>query len=259
VSSQEPLDETARFNRLCDRIRRRLDTPPRFPPLTEEQVDAIETHIGFRFPVALRFLYTQVADGGFGPGHGGLPTLAHGRQLWPVASRVTHTGWRFDQETERTLISNSGAYLICLQAPDGWFGLCDIGCGISYELDLYTGRIYEAGASSIPNDVLDEDLLNVVMQQDCVMDVHFHSPSIETLMEEWLDPPLIPKAAPVSRDQCSRCLGLAGPHGMAHVGYGSSGYGEYEDDVEPQQDIKGIMDSSDWLWYQSQSPTETDN
>lgn len=45
-------------------------TPPMRPPLDDEVVAAAEADLGFRLPDALRRLYTEVADGGFGPGRG---------------------------------------------------------------------------------------------------------------------------------------------------------------------------------------------
>src|SRR5258708_27179168 len=40
-----------------------------YPPATEEQLLATEEALGFPLPPALRALYLQVANGGFGPGY----------------------------------------------------------------------------------------------------------------------------------------------------------------------------------------------
>lgn len=50
-----------------------------FPPTTSASVAAAETKLGFRLPDLLRDIYTQVANGGFGPGYGliGLDDGAH--------------------------------------------------------------------------------------------------------------------------------------------------------------------------------------
>jgi hypothetical protein len=41
-----------------------------FPPATETQMLKTERQLGFALPPLLRLLYTQVANGGFGPGYG---------------------------------------------------------------------------------------------------------------------------------------------------------------------------------------------
>src|SRR5262245_5745047 len=44
--------------------------PPRRPPCDDEVVDATEAALGVTLPSLLRRLYTEVGDGGFGPGDG---------------------------------------------------------------------------------------------------------------------------------------------------------------------------------------------
>jgi SMI1 / KNR4 family (SUKH-1) len=79
------------FTELCHRIREkcrrdgwyggtldlrqaRSDHPQRhsfaYPPASEEQLRATETTLGFLLPPVLRALYTEVANGGFGPDGG---------------------------------------------------------------------------------------------------------------------------------------------------------------------------------------------
>lgn len=41
-----------------------------FPPATEQQIRETEQQLGFPLPQLLRLLYTQIANGGFGPGFG---------------------------------------------------------------------------------------------------------------------------------------------------------------------------------------------
>ena len=53
----------------------RMNIPHRYPPATEQQLLATEAALGFTLPTALRNLYTQVANGGFGPGFGILGTI----------------------------------------------------------------------------------------------------------------------------------------------------------------------------------------
>jgi hypothetical protein len=69
---------------LIERVRTRIHDPrlttsmnvfsPRqhdlYPPVKMAVVEAAETKMGFRLPPLLRELFTQVANGGFGPGYG---------------------------------------------------------------------------------------------------------------------------------------------------------------------------------------------
>lgn len=49
---------------------RGAEPPPLLPPCEPAAVDRAEGRLGVRFPPLLRLLYTQVAEGGFGPGDG---------------------------------------------------------------------------------------------------------------------------------------------------------------------------------------------
>src|SRR5579864_3322446 len=50
------------------------DDPQRYgfvsPPVSEEQIQDAEKNLGFPLPPFLRYLYTRIANGGFGPGLG---------------------------------------------------------------------------------------------------------------------------------------------------------------------------------------------
>ena len=78
--------------RFRDRIRRDPTTDyeqmppiqPR-PPLTAEALAQAEARLGFPLPPLLRALYTQVGDGGYGPGRG-LEVLAEGE--WSLVAHV---------------------------------------------------------------------------------------------------------------------------------------------------------------------------
>ncbi|AWM41146.1 hypothetical protein GobsT_02440 [Gemmata obscuriglobus] len=55
------------------------------PPLTPEALAAAEGRLGFPLPPLLQALYTQVGDGGYGPGRG-LEVLAEGE--WSLVAHV---------------------------------------------------------------------------------------------------------------------------------------------------------------------------
>ncbi|MGW5636298.1 hypothetical protein [Streptomyces sp. NPDC003832] len=66
---------------------------PLFPPIPMPEVEAAERRIGRRLPELLRRLYTEVANGGFGP-DSGLASLTDGNRApghlhdWPCAAGV---------------------------------------------------------------------------------------------------------------------------------------------------------------------------
>ncbi|MGW4023464.1 hypothetical protein [Streptomyces sp. NPDC005009] len=66
---------------------------PLFPPISLSDVEEAERRIGRRLPELLRRLYTEVANGGFGP-YGGLASLTDGNRApghlrdWPCAASV---------------------------------------------------------------------------------------------------------------------------------------------------------------------------
>ena len=53
----------------------RRATAPVLSPATEQAVSEAEAKLGFALPAALRQLYSEVADGGFGPGEGLYPLV----------------------------------------------------------------------------------------------------------------------------------------------------------------------------------------
>ena len=58
---------------LAQDLHRQMSTPveqPLRPPATEADLARVEGELGFVLPLSLRRVYTEVADGGFGPGEG---------------------------------------------------------------------------------------------------------------------------------------------------------------------------------------------
>jgi hypothetical protein len=70
---QDPLDPPADLQAKAAAFGERMRTPadrPLPPPATEAEVAAAEAAIGAALPPLLRRVYTEVANGGFGPGYG---------------------------------------------------------------------------------------------------------------------------------------------------------------------------------------------
>ncbi|MDX3586226.1 hypothetical protein [Streptomyces europaeiscabiei] len=71
-----------------------------FPPLAMAEVERAERRLGYRLPLLLRRIYTEIGDGGFGP-EGGLASLTPRRipqrpvADWPCATTIhaKRPGW----------------------------------------------------------------------------------------------------------------------------------------------------------------------
>jgi hypothetical protein len=65
-----------------------------FPPATEQQIRETEQQLGFPLPPLLRLLYTQIANGGFGPGYGIIGVA--GGVDYPYGSIARRYRWEVD-------------------------------------------------------------------------------------------------------------------------------------------------------------------
>src|SRR5205807_2116845 len=79
------MDSDHQYDYLFARIRAHWPRST-FPPATEDQIRETEQQLGFPLPPLLRLLYTEIANGGFGPGLGIVGT--------PGGFRITNP--RFD-------------------------------------------------------------------------------------------------------------------------------------------------------------------
>jgi hypothetical protein len=124
---------------LIDRLKRRVQTAPSIdmhdlsdirphPPVSPAELAAAEGQLGFELPPLVRGLYTQVADGGYGPGYG-LDRLAElverGRAFadagtaspWPA--RFVHLCW-WGCDYFSGLDCSSPAGPVLRYVPDDW-------------------------------------------------------------------------------------------------------------------------------------------
>ncbi|WP_351232412.1 SMI1/KNR4 family protein [Streptomyces sp. NPDC002133] len=110
---------------------------PLFPPISMADVEKAEHRIGRRLPELLRRVYTEVADGGFGP-EGGLASLTDGNRApghlrdWPCAVGIhernrakgvpaswlhlTYGGCTMEWHLSLTAVGNP----VLLYDADGW-------------------------------------------------------------------------------------------------------------------------------------------
>lgn len=126
---------------LIARLKRRLRNPQCvtsvgastiYPPVTDALVTAAEARLGFRLPPLLHRLYTQVGNGGYGPGYGIIGLEGGAVFQFPWGDRCL---WQFYFDMLRT--SEDMSYLIDPSHTDEhttppWppclLPICDWGC-----------------------------------------------------------------------------------------------------------------------------------
>ena len=149
-----------------------------YPPATEEQLLATEKALGFPLPPALRALYLQVANGGFGPGYGiigakgGFPHTSDGRcrDIADGYHAGEHNIRYIDFAThEKELAATRQVELPLGVYPDRFLFICYWGCGIGTDIDCNTGRIFQGQASRIGYYVLE-----------------YRASSLEEWLQQWL-------------------------------------------------------------------------
>lgn len=128
------------------RTRVSVDDPSRFgfafPPATNEELQATEVELGFSLPPLLRSLYSQVANGGFGPGSGLRGVLSgYGKPgtIYPDDDYTIVAQYRFSSAKQAIdLVEYTGQLAeqgirVNLELPYGvWprylLPICDMGC-----------------------------------------------------------------------------------------------------------------------------------
>ncbi|MFE4695659.1 SMI1/KNR4 family protein [Streptomyces sp. NPDC056738] len=95
---------------------------PLFPPITQQEIEAAESAIGYPLPELLRRIYTEVGNGGFGP-EAGIASLTPGQRApghmtdWPSSVR--------EHERSRTF-----------GMPTSWLFLAPGGCSMEWYVSL---------------------------------------------------------------------------------------------------------------------------
>jgi len=129
-----------------------IDDPRRvgfeFEPATEDQLQETEEVLGFPLPPMLRALYSEVANGGFGPACGLRGVLAGA----PKTSE-TLVDWYLSKAEQFTLFNLEGFEIqedTCITFADSFWPrlllpICDWGCGVQIGLDSVTGHLLRVG------------------------------------------------------------------------------------------------------------------
>jgi hypothetical protein len=92
------------------------------PPAPSEAIEAAEAMLGFSLPTLLRRIYSEVADGGFGPAYG----------LFPIASHYGEAG------QDETVVDVRDKLAVDPRWPSQVAPLCDWGCANWSCLDCRT-------------------------------------------------------------------------------------------------------------------------
>jgi hypothetical protein len=127
---------------LIAEVRRKMDPGAVGPPISTGAMEQAERLLGFTLPALVRRLYTELGDGGFGPGYGFLPLL-----------EAEHNG------SEEAAV---GLYLAFRQGdpedaswlwPAGLLPICDWGCAIRSCVDCTRPQgsmsVFDPGAHGI--------------------------------------------------------------------------------------------------------------
>ena len=91
IRSVPTVDAEAQFGPFCP------PTRPR-PPVSEQTLAEAEARLGFPLPPLVRALYTQVADGGYGPGWGMIQLTGHSFALVESRLRMDEQNLQMDEE-----------------------------------------------------------------------------------------------------------------------------------------------------------------
>jgi hypothetical protein len=132
-----------------------------YPPATEQQLLAAETALGFSLPPSLRTLYTQVANGGFGPGFGIVGVLG-GFASTGLGGTIVDAYHALNVEISlvdyRQYKQESGKHLIFELPLTDWdsslLPLCDWGCLNTSFMDIRTDQVLRGAPISRTTYVL---------------------------------------------------------------------------------------------------------
>jgi len=232
----ERTEDLARYAALIARLRQQRDlrvVAEWFPPVSEAAVRKAEQRMGYRLPLFLRLLYTEIANGGFGPVlwftlmglEGGCPYGWDPRYYaanYPYRKRTledfvlrggpeNEEGWDLPAEVEQALLQHRRDYIVypCGTSPNATVTISDGGMD-GYELDLRTGHIYVSGPDRYPVDLVEDAVLP---DRDCVRYTCEYA-SLEELFEQTLDGnPWRPDLALDGAERYPVCLGMARPQG----------------------------------------------
>jgi hypothetical protein len=146
------------------------------PVATRDEIAALETCVGHELPRVLVRIYTEVANGGFGPACGFYPVSEVGKK-WELWTDVDEPGWE------------------AWQYPDTMLEIAEHGCAIYYCVDLSDPDLhvwmFEPGGFIADDDDLyaEEDELEPTSADEFMEAVFERRVPFVQWLERWLTDP----------------------------------------------------------------------
>jgi hypothetical protein len=234
-------EDLARYAALIARLRQgRPEWLVGYAPVSEATVRAAEQRMGYRLPPFLRWLYTQVGNGGFGPGKGftlmGIDGGTASRSRWfpgydaddPARPRTLEDvvprggpeheeGWDLPAEVEQALLRHPYDYVVfpCGTSRMATVEISTPSGGLEWwEMDLRTGRIFWRMVTSYASD-LEEGAGAMPPGHDCLHATSCYYASLEEFFEQQLAGNAWPTDLDVDgTEHQPQCLGMARPQGF---------------------------------------------
>jgi hypothetical protein len=155
-----------------------LATGFEYPQASAAQLHETEQALGFPLPAALRALYTQVANGGFGPGYGIIGCIGR----FGDAGNLVE-GYQFHVTRQHLIDLDKREYVS--EMPETYWPrflvpLCDLGEAVVLCLDGHSGRIVRVRPST----------------REFHIHLEVEAFSVEDWLDQWLKHPIEVKVAP---------------------------------------------------------------
>lgn len=165
-----------------------------FPPATEEQLRATEEALGIALPPMLRALYTQVANGGFGPAYGitgargGYSFGDDGRYQTIDRCTDTNPAVHYFDLSEYEQAHGNPTYFELRETiqPAHFLHLCYEGCSMDFYLDGKSGRIYLTACCGSSDSQLPNEVLPGKLRPEWIVGYQRVADSLEDWLERWL-------------------------------------------------------------------------
>ena len=123
----------------------------------EADVRYVETLLGYQLPPVLARTYTQLSDGGFGPGFGCWPLVRHRNGRETLAGKIL--------EYRRPVLpqpADSDVHELSLHPwPATLVEIADDGCGRAWFVDVVSERVYYTGPDFVEDHIHFEEWMGM--------------------------------------------------------------------------------------------------
>lgn len=150
-----------------------------FPPATEAQVQAREKRLGVALPPLLRACYTELANGGFGPGYGLRSIIDECEYTDDLVESYLSTCEVHEVVDLDMMVASKGGTRVIKIPFEQWvhaaLPLIEEGCAMTLCLDIISGHIFRESPSATGYTF------------------EYVAPNFETLLGLWLSDELHPR------------------------------------------------------------------